>query len=76
MNTSNIPIPDDADLRTSWPAIQRAAAAARKTAIDTNTSLVVMQDGKIVRIPAETLRKQAQDEPHRQIEIGLIPPHP
>jgi len=50
------------DLRASTAALQRAAAAARKTAIDTNTSLVVMQDGKIVRIPAETLRKQAQAE--------------
>jgi len=48
------------DLQASTAALHRAAASARKTAIDTNTCLVVMQDGEIVRIPAETLRQQVQ----------------
>lgn len=47
----------DADLRGSLAAMQRAADMARQTAIETNTAIVVVQDGKIVRIPAEELRK-------------------
>jgi len=47
----------DADLRASLAAMQRAAEMARQTAIQTNTSLVVVRNGKTVRIPAEELRK-------------------
>ena len=47
----------DADLRGSLAAMQRAAEMARQTAIQTNTSLVVVRNGKTVRIPAEELRK-------------------
>jgi hypothetical protein len=49
----------DADLRGSLAAMQRAAEMARQTAIQTNTALVVVQDGKTVRIPAAELRKLA-----------------
>jgi hypothetical protein len=49
----------DADLRASMKAMQRAAEMARQTAIQTNTALVVVRDGKTVRIPAEELRKSA-----------------
>jgi hypothetical protein len=48
----------DPDLRASLAAMQRAAEMARQIAIQTNTALVVVQDGKTVRIPAEELRKR------------------
>jgi len=51
------------DLQASTAALQRAAALARQTAIATNTCLVVVENGQIVRIPAETLRQQAQAVP-------------
>jgi len=48
------------DVQAALAALQRAAEIARKTAIDTDTCLVVMEHGKIVRIPAEQLRLQQQ----------------
>jgi len=53
----------DADLRASLAAMQRAAEMARQTAIQTNTALVVVRDGKTVRIPAEELRKSEAGRP-------------
>lgn len=47
------------DLRASLAALRRAAAQARKTAIQTDTALVVVKDGRLVRIPAAQLRAQA-----------------
>lgn len=47
----------DADLRASLAAMQRAAEMARKTAIQTDTEIVIVRAGKIERIPAEQLRK-------------------
>lgn len=44
------------DLRGSMAAMRRAAALARKTAIQTDTAIVVVRDGKVVRIPAAELR--------------------
>lgn len=46
------------DLRASLAAMQRAAQLARKTAIQTNTEIVIVQNGKLVRISAEQLRAQ------------------
>ena len=43
-------------LRGSLAAMRRAAALARETAIQTGTAIVVVRDGKIVRIPAAELR--------------------
>jgi hypothetical protein len=45
------------DLRGSLAAMRRAAALARKTAIQTDTGIVIVRDGKPVRISAEELRK-------------------
>lgn len=45
------------DLRASLAALQRAARMARQIAIQTNTAIVVVQNGKLVRIPADQLRK-------------------
>ncbi|MBM3495560.1 MAG: hypothetical protein FJX72_14745 [Armatimonadetes bacterium] len=44
------------DLRASLAAMRRAAAAARETAMQTNTAVVMVKDGKPVRIPADELR--------------------
>lgn len=44
------------DLRASLAAMQRAAELARRTALQTDTAIVVVQDGKLMRIPAEQLR--------------------
>jgi predicted ABC-type ATPase len=58
---------NDADLCGSFPALQRAAAAARQTAIETHTALVVgRKKGKIVQISANRLIKQAET-------VGLLP---
>jgi len=57
-NTSAKPIDEHAAL----DALYRAAEMARKTAIDTDTCLVVMEHGKIVRIPAQQLRQQQVKE--------------
>lgn len=45
------------DLRGSLAAMKRAAALARKTAIQTDTEIVVVRDGKTVLIPAKQLRE-------------------
>lgn len=50
------------DLRGSLAAMQRAAKLAREIAIQTNTAIVIMRDGKPVRVTAEELRAaQKQD---------------
>ncbi|MBP9174644.1 MAG: hypothetical protein KBF54_08845 [Rhizobiales bacterium] len=47
----------DPDLRASAAAMRRAAVAARRTAIQTGTHLVIVKDGKLIRIPARELRE-------------------
>ncbi|MGY6121863.1 hypothetical protein ACW9YQ_16065 (plasmid) [Paraburkholderia strydomiana] len=44
------------DLRASLAAMQRAAELARRTALQTDTAIVVVQNGKLVHISAEELR--------------------
>lgn len=46
----------DPDLRASLQAIQRAAALARKTAIQTDTGIVIVKGENIVHISAQELR--------------------
>lgn len=46
------------DLRASLAAMRRAAQEARRTALQTNTAIVLVRDGKPVRISAEQLRKE------------------
>lgn len=48
------------DLRASLAAMRRAADMARTIAIQTNTEIVLVRDGKPLRIPAEDLRKALQ----------------
>lgn len=45
-----------ADMRGSLAAMRRAAALARQTAIQTDTAIVLVRDGKTVRISAAELR--------------------
>lgn len=47
----------DSDLRASLSAIQRAAALARKTAIQTETDIVIVENGELVHISADKLRQ-------------------
>jgi hypothetical protein len=44
------------DLRASLAGMRRAAELARQTAVQTNTEIVLVRDGKPVRIPAAELR--------------------
>jgi len=62
MSTKDISTASNPDLRGALPALRRAAAMARKIAIDTNTELVVVLEGRIVHIPAEVLRREATAE--------------
>ena len=39
-------------------ALRRAARAARELAVRTGTAIIVLRDGKIVRVSADELRKQ------------------
>jgi len=57
MKTKDISEAKDQDLRSSMAALQRAALVARKTAIQTNTGIVIQRAGKLVRIPAAELRQ-------------------
>lgn len=56
MNPKDITEAKDPDLRASGPALGRAAELARRTAIETDTALVVVEKGELLRIPASELR--------------------
>ncbi|MFZ4647793.1 MAG: hypothetical protein ACOYNP_18720 [Gemmataceae bacterium] len=60
MNDNDIANAKDPDLRASLGALRRAAQQARKTAIQTETSLVIVKDGRMQRISADELRQQAK----------------
>lgn len=48
------------DLRGSLAAMKRAAELARRTAMQTDTEIVVVRDGKTVLIPAKQLRENGK----------------
>ena len=50
MNQKKIELAKDPDLAGSWVAIRRAAKRAKQVAVSTNTELVVLRDGKRVRV--------------------------
>lgn len=60
MKTKDISKAKDPDLRASMAALQRASLLARKTAIQTDTHLVIVKDGRLLRLSAEELRQQAK----------------
>jgi hypothetical protein len=59
MTMKSIQEAKDPDLRASVAAMIRAAEVARKTAIQTDTNLIVVKDGKLTRIPAQVLRESS-----------------
>ncbi|MBS0465990.1 MAG: hypothetical protein JSS31_15395 [Proteobacteria bacterium] len=46
-------------VRDAYAALLRAADMARQVAIQTNTAIVIVQDGQLRRITAEELRQGA-----------------
>jgi hypothetical protein len=65
MSAQDISKAKDPDLRASLAALQRAASLARETAMQTNTNIVIVEDGKLVRISAEELRRNALEGKNR-----------
>ena len=57
MKQDDLAMAKHADLRGSLAAMRRAAAAARKTAIQTETGIVLVHEGRPVKISAAELRK-------------------
>jgi len=62
MDPRDISQAKDPDLRSSLTALRRASELARKVAIQSNTDLVVVRDGRLVHIEAKTLRQQTPTE--------------
>ena len=60
MSGNDISNAKDPDLRASLDALRRAAQQARKTAIQTETNLVIVKDGRMQRISADELRRQTE----------------
>ncbi len=56
MDKKDISNAKDPDLRASMNALRRASGLAIQTAIQTNTAIVIMEDGKVVRISGEELK--------------------
>ncbi len=54
------------EMRASMTALRRAAAMARRTAIQTGTDLVIIKDGVLVRVPPEQLLREAQEQQKQQ----------
>ena len=57
LNTTDILTAKDPAIRGSLAALHRAAQLARQIAMQTNTSIVVVQDGKRMHISADGLRR-------------------
>lgn len=56
MKQEDLPKARHADMRGSLAAMRRAAELARQTAIQTDTAIVLVRDGKLVRVTAAELR--------------------
>jgi peroxiredoxin len=52
----------DPDIPASFDALRRAAQLARKTAIHTNTNIVILQEGQLIHVSAQELRETATRE--------------
>ena len=59
MNANDLAKAKDPDVRASLGALRRAAQLARKTAILTETNLVIVKNGQMLRISADELRQRA-----------------
>ena len=61
MINNDISSAKDPDLRNALAALRRASLMARKTAIQTGTNIVVVRDGRMIRISADELRRQEEN---------------
>lgn len=68
MKVPDISNAKDPDLRTSLSALRRAGELARKTAIQTDTSIVINREGKIVRVSAEELSRVTSEGKTGQLD--------
>ena len=59
MRQEDLPKAKHPEMRGSIAAMRRTAAMARKIAIQTDTEIVLVRDGKPMRISAAELRKGA-----------------
>lgn len=58
MDANDLAQAKDPDVRAALGALRRAAQAARKTVVQTNTHLVIVKDGRLQRIAASELALQ------------------
>ena len=58
MKQEDLPQARHADMRGSLAAMRGAAELARQTAIQTDTAIVLVRDGKPVRVTAAELRSR------------------
>lgn len=65
MNADDVAKAKDPDVRAALGALRRAAQSARKTAIQTDTHLVIVKDGRLQRISAAELVQQEAAKPDR-----------
>ena len=71
MNVKDISKATDPDLRTALGALQRASLMARETAMQTDTELVIVKNGQMLRITADELRKIAAAKLDAKLEPKL-----
>lgn len=62
MTTKDIRLSPDPDMAGSYAAMQRAGKAAEDLAIRTNTAIITMIDGKVVRLTADEIIKRREAE--------------
>lgn len=62
MKTQDLSKAKTPEMRASLAALRRAGALARKTAIQTDTDLVIVKDGRLVRISPDQLRRDVGHE--------------
>lgn len=58
MNANDLAKAKDPDVRAALGALRRAAQSARNIAMQTNTHLIIMKDGRLQRIKASELTPQ------------------
>jgi hypothetical protein len=57
VNEAQLALAKNRDIPASLIAMRRAARMAREEAVRTNTAIIVVKDGLVVRITADELRK-------------------
>jgi hypothetical protein len=58
MNANDLAKAKDPDVRAALGALRRAAQSARMTAMQTNTHLIIVKDGRLQRIDPSELARQ------------------